>query len=189
MPDTLIDIIRALHDNMKASIRVDGELLEEIEVNNGLRQGCSMASTLFNLYTCVVGERWLSRVAEMEDAGSYLRYKFDQQLYRRYTRNASEDTIKECKFADAVALLATTREGAETTIRAYSCVAKSLGRTVNIIKTKSMAVGHDIAEEDTQPISLEAGEIEHVSEFPYLGSSIAANGGIDEIHRGIAFAL
>ena len=104
----------------------------------------------------------------MKDIGSYPRYKFDQQLFRRYTRNASEDTIKECQFADDVALLATTQEGAETAIRAYSCVAKSLGLTVNIIKTKSMAVGHDIAEEDTQPISLEGGEIEHVGEFPYL---------------------
>ena len=72
-------------------------------------------------------------------------------------------------------MLATTWEGAETTVRAYSYVAKSLGLTVNIIKTKSMAVGHDIAEEDTQPISIEGGEIEHVSKFPYLGSSIATN--------------
>ncbi len=52
--------------------------------------------------------------------------------------------------------------------------------TANIIKTKFMVVSYDIAEEDTQPISLEGGEIEHVSEFPYLGSSIAANGRIDE---------
>ena len=71
--DILIDIIRSLHDNMNASIRVDGELLEEIEVHNGLRQGCSMTPTLFNLYACVVGEKWRSRVAEMEDVGSYLR--------------------------------------------------------------------------------------------------------------------
>ena len=128
-----------------------------------------MVPTLLNLYACVVGERWLSRVAEMENIGSYLRYKFDQKLFRRYTRNAIEDTIKECQFADDVALLATTREGADTTTIAYSCV--SLGLTVNIIKTKFMAVGHDIAEEGTEPISLEGGEIEHVSEFPYLGSS------------------
>ena len=51
---------------------------------------------------------------------------------------------------------------------------------MNIIKTKFMAVGHDIGEEDTQPISLESGGIEHVSKFPYLGSSIAANGRIDD---------
>ena len=84
-------------------------------------------------------------------------------------------------------MLATTREGAEITIRAYSCVAKSLGLTVNIIKIKFMVVGHDIAEEDIQPISLEGGERMHVIEFSYVGSSIAANGRIDdEIDRRIA---
>ena len=41
VPDLLVDIIRSFHTNMKARIRVDGELLEEIEVNNGLRQGCT----------------------------------------------------------------------------------------------------------------------------------------------------
>ena len=101
---------------------------------------------LVHLVTCVVGERWPPRVAEMEDVRSYLRY---QQLFTRYTRNASEDTIKECQFADGVALLAITREGAQITIRAYSCVAKSLGLTVNNIRTKFMVVGHDIAEEGT----------------------------------------
>ena len=84
-------------------------------------------------------------------------------------------------------LVSTTREGAEATTIAYSCVPKSLGLTGNIIKTKFMIVGHDIVEEDTQPISLEGGEIEHVSEFPYLGSSIATNGRIDdEIDRRLA---
>ena len=110
MPDTLIDIVRSFHDNMNASIRVDGELLVEIKFNNSLRQRCSIAPILFNLYMWVVGERWLSRVAEMDDVGSYLRYMFDQQLFRRYTRKASEDTIKECQFADNVSLLATTRK-------------------------------------------------------------------------------
>ena len=127
VPDTLIDIVRSFHDNMNANIRVDGEVLVEIEFNNGPRQRCSIAPILFNLYMCVVGERWLSRVAEMDDVRSYLRYMFDQQLFRRYTRKASEDTIKECQFADDVALLATTREGSETTIRASSCVVKSSG--------------------------------------------------------------
>ena len=38
IPEELIDIVRSFHDNMKARIRVDGELLEETEVENGLRQ-------------------------------------------------------------------------------------------------------------------------------------------------------
>ena len=189
LPNILIDIIRSFHDNMNARIKVDGELLEEIEVNNGLRQGCTMAPTLFNLYACVVTERWLSRVKEVEDVGTCLMYKLDQQLFRRYTKNASEDTITQCQFADDVALLATTRKAAEEAIKAYSSVTKSLGLTVNITKTKFMAVGHDVSEEDSQPIRVEGGEIEHVNEFSYLGSTVATNGRIDaEIDKRIASA-
>ena len=118
-------------------------------------------------------ERWLSRVKEVEDVGTCLMYKLDQQLFRRYTKNASEDTITQCQFSDDVALLATTRKAAEEAIKAYSSVTKSLGLTVNITKTKFMAVGHDVSEEDSQPIRVEGGEIEHVNEFSYLGSTVA----------------
>ena len=55
---------------MRARVRVDGELLEEIEVNNGLRQGYTMAPILFNLYACVVAERWLDRVQNEEGVGT-----------------------------------------------------------------------------------------------------------------------
>lgn len=41
---------------------LDGNLIEEIDVENVLRQGCCMAPVLFNLYTCtcIVIERWNS---------------------------------------------------------------------------------------------------------------------------------
>ena len=51
-----------------------GELLEEIEVENGHRQGCTMAPTLFNLYACVVAESWLCRMHDVEGVGIYLLY-------------------------------------------------------------------------------------------------------------------
>ena len=59
VPDHLIDIIRSFYDNMKAKLWVDGKMLREIEVENGLQQGCTMAFALFNLCACVVAERWL----------------------------------------------------------------------------------------------------------------------------------
>ena len=42
VPQLLIDIICSFHENMKARIRAEGELLEEIEVDNGLQQGWTM---------------------------------------------------------------------------------------------------------------------------------------------------
>ena len=179
IPEEVISIVRSFHENKKARIRVDGELLEEIEVENGLRQGCTMAPSLFNLYARVVAERWLHRVSDIEGVGTYLLYKYDQNLFRRNTRGASNSTLYECEFADDVALLATTRTAAEKAIKTYTSVASSFGMTVNIQKTKFMVVGSGIEDEDLQPIVIEGGEIENVKEFSYLGSLIAENGRID----------
>ena len=68
--DQLVTIIRSFHENMKAKIHVDGELLDEIEV----------AHTLFNLYACVVAESWMSRMRNIDGVGTYVFYK----LFRRY---------------------------------------------------------------------------------------------------------
>ena len=80
--DLLVDIIRSFHTGMEARIRVNGKLLEKIEVNNSLRQGCTMAPTLFNLYAGVVAEKWTEAV---QDVGVELPYMLDQQLFRRST--------------------------------------------------------------------------------------------------------
>lgn len=59
IPEKLVRLIASFHSDMTARVVVDGVGLEEIEVCNGLRQGCCMAPVLFNLYACAVFERWL----------------------------------------------------------------------------------------------------------------------------------
>ena len=63
IPEELVGIVKSFHESMKARISVDGE---EIEVENELCQGCTMAPSLFNLYACLVAERWLDRVTGVE---------------------------------------------------------------------------------------------------------------------------
>ena len=45
IPPTLVNIIRSLHDGMKIEVTMDGATTPEIEVTNGLRQGCTIAPT------------------------------------------------------------------------------------------------------------------------------------------------
>ena len=67
--------MRAFHEKMEARVRIGEEMLHEIEVTNGLRQGCTMAPTLFNMYACVVLERWLEKVEGVEGIGAHILYQ------------------------------------------------------------------------------------------------------------------
>ena len=43
IPSSVVSLIQSFHDGMKAQVRVSGALLEDIDVENGLQQGCSLA--------------------------------------------------------------------------------------------------------------------------------------------------
>ena len=49
---------------------VDKELLEEIDLEKGLREGCALAPTLFKLYACIMAGRWMDRVKHIDGAGT-----------------------------------------------------------------------------------------------------------------------
>ena len=59
VPEDAIKLVKSFQEDMKARVRVDGEL--EIKVTN-VRQGCKLAPTLFNIYVSIVAECWLDRI-------------------------------------------------------------------------------------------------------------------------------
>ena len=66
---------------MKAKLRVDGEMLREVEVENGLQQDCTMVPVSFNWYACVITKRWPERVCDVEGLGTCLFYKCYLQFF------------------------------------------------------------------------------------------------------------
>ena len=61
----MMDLVRALHNNMKAKVFVAGESAW-IQVSNGLRQGCVLAPTLFLLYFYMIIQCWGDRFGGLE---------------------------------------------------------------------------------------------------------------------------
>ena len=48
-PEKFINIVRLFHDGMEARVKDNGEFSEPFPVTNGVKQGCVLAPTLFNM--------------------------------------------------------------------------------------------------------------------------------------------
>ena len=166
----------AFHNNMQATLQLDGETTDTIEVSDGLRQGCCMAPMLFNLHAYAFVERFLAEVEGLEGVGVTLNYKIDGRLFRHYTNNSNKKHLTEMQFADDTALLATSRSGAVVALKGYMKIAACFGSSLNVQKTKLMVTGREVAEEDIASMCVAGGHVECVTEFPYLGSVISSTG-------------
>ena len=175
VPPKLLRIVRSFHEGMHAEVRVDSSTTESFEVRNGLRQGCTLAPTLFNIYISAVVASWRSK---HEEAGVNVLYKHGRKLVGDRTAKSrlKEVKVTETQFADDAALYATTHGAFESAAVGYEEVAKDFRLKLNMEKTKGMVVGQVIEENDVAPVQVEGGCLDVVDHFPYLGSIISRVG-------------
>ena len=48
VPEKMLNVVKSFHEGMHAEVRVGLTVTDRFEVQNGLRQGCTLAPTLFN---------------------------------------------------------------------------------------------------------------------------------------------
>ena len=171
VPPTMLSIIQSFHDGMQAEVRVGDTTTDRIEVCNGLRQGCTLAPSLFSIYFSKMVGYWRARCPE---AGVTVRYRHGRKLVGDRTAKSRLDLVRvtESQFADDAAVYATSRDTFESAIVGFVDAASKRGLTVSIAKTKGMVIGSHCTPTDILPVQLE-GPIEIVQEFTYLGSNIS----------------
>ena len=50
VPEEMLNVVKSFYEGMHAEVRVGSTVTDRFEVQNGLRQGCTLAPTLFNIY-------------------------------------------------------------------------------------------------------------------------------------------
>ena len=175
VPDIMIELIRSLHDGMSATVTVGGGRSEPFSVRNGLRQGCTIAPTLFILYFGLVIDRWLDRC---QAAGVEVQFKLGGRLVGERTKRPSSFVLSGCLFADDAALVCSCIEDVVLAARIFDEVATENGLTLNVSKTKLLVAGLGLTIDDLAPLELDGGVVEVVEQFKYLGSLVEACGGV-----------
>ena len=186
VPQSMLNVVRSLHDGMLAEVNVGGQVTPEFEVCNGLRQGCVIAPTLFNLYFALVMEQWRTKCKEF---GVDVLYKCGGKLVGERTRRPYNVRVMGLMFADDAVAIGTDRVSMEHAAAELERIIRAWGLTLSVVKTKLLVAGIPATEDELRPLELEGGEIECVSDFKYLGSVLEAKGGVGkEVGERIAKA-
>ena len=171
-PEKYIKIVRLLHDNMSASVLIDGEGTESFEVKTGVKQGCVLAPTRFSIFISAV----LYLVTERLPRGIDMQYRIDGKLFNLRRLRAktliSHLTILELQYAD---------EDLQAAMDAFSQAYNALGLTLNVRKTKVLfQPSPDSIYDHHQPeITAGAQSLSSVDHFSYLGSCLSSNADLD----------
>ena len=107
IPPLLVRLIQSLHDGMKVDMSIDVTTTPVIEVNNGLRQSCTITPSVFNLYFNLVIKEWRKRC---QPFGTEVLYKCGGKLVGERTKRPSHVLVTELKFADDAAVVGDSRE-------------------------------------------------------------------------------
>ncbi|RVE51364.1 hypothetical protein evm_003919 [Chilo suppressalis] len=143
-----IRIIKNLYWNQRATVRIEGEETEEVEIKRGVRQGCSLSPTLFNLYS----EAIMAEALEDLDCGVIINGR----------------RINNLRYADDTVLLASTEADLQQIVNRVNECSLRAGLKMNITKTKCMVISRNTHLEPY--IAVSGQTIERVRKYKYLGT-------------------
>ena len=139
IPAKLPSVIQAVHADSRAAVRAYGKVSEGFDVSCGVRQGCVLAPTLFNLYFDVVIPMSLDS-HRMQNKGVGVAYLHDVKLGGNRRTLQFETLITDLEYVDDMALLADSWNDLEAMLTSLSTHCRNFGLSITCSKTKTMAV-------------------------------------------------
>ena len=151
-----MDACTALYANVPMCVKTSEGYTTCFLSHVGVKQGCPLSPTLFGLF--------------VDD--------FEEHMHAAAERGADLQVpcIQDCPvwalmYADDLALMANTMAGLQLQLNELQAYSTRWQLTVNVTKTKVVSYGRNAAAHGQHrvPLSYAGHDIEHVSEFKYLG--------------------
>ena len=190
-PPTFLALVRALHSNNSAAVRIGSETSEPFETSMGVKQGCVLAPLLFNVFLLAVSLLTAGAGAGEPNPGVELRYRLDGGAFniRRFAARTKVSylTLRDLQYADDAAIVSNDPVELQDEMTRTNCQMERMGLVMN--KTKTEVMHRAGTPSNTQAVSIDGTLLPTTVGFTYLGSIISNNCSIErEINNRISKA-
>ena len=161
-----------------AAIRCYGKTSDEFAIISGVRQGCVLAPTLFNLYYDVAICMALEN-SQPKGKGVRVAYLQGAKLVGNRRKLQHEAIISDLEYADDMALVTESWDDLKSILDDVSIWRRDLGLTISCSKTKTLSVLPSDIYPKPVPINLFPYDdpVVVVSNFQYVGIIVQDNCG------------
>lgn len=160
---TYVRAVKEFYSNCMSMVKIGNKVSSEFLVTKGLRQGCTMAPTLFKIYLEEALGEWKRKCSGMGiPVGGEIMYTL--------------------LFADDQVIVAGDMDDLSYMLRKLKDEYEKWGLKINMSKTEYLKVGDD----ELEDIEIETEKIKGCKTFKYLGVTLSSNGkSSDDINNKI----
>ena len=161
VPQNIIKTIENIYQANTIQARINGELTQKIEVNNGIRQGDSLSPLLFN----IIMDELIIQVRKLKG------YKMGDR------------EIKILCYADDAVLIAESEDELQRLLHQFNTTAKKFKINISVTKTRAMTTSKTPLR---CKLEIDGKSVQQEMKFKYLGIEISGYGDIETEVRGQA---
>lgn len=155
--EKIVELLRNWYVDVSSCVRMDGGEGEWFPVTTGLRQGCVMSPSLFNVYM----DAMMRKVTDDGVDGGV---------------RVGRERVMDLDFADDVALLADTWLVLVGLVVRMEEVTQRFGINISVKKSEVMCIGRGAENLNVEDLEFRGQTMKQVEEFIYLGSTITSDG-------------
>ena len=163
VPPKMLNLIKALHHEVKAKVKVDGEFTESFQLGAGLKQGGVLSVLLWSIYMGAVVEKVHKEFELNGIKGIPIKFNPRSNIFRTNSnlmnRNSDIKYINEVLFVDDIVEFSPTKSIEQQKLEIWYRVLGRYHQEISIPKTNIMSTGLGVEVEKEMSIVVNGAEI------------------------------